>query len=214
MSAIDVYVAELHAALRGPRRVRADLVAEARDGLVDAAEAHQASGLARPDAERRAVDEFGPVSELAPGYQRLLAFAQGRRTALLVFLVCAVQSLGSTFAWRTADMGWQASPSAGYLVLADAVDWVGIAVKVLALVLLAVCGVGTRYLGTRRWMPRTVGFAALGIASFFLAASVLLTAADPVGSIVDGYHLPWILVGGLLPFALVTWSARRCFTTT
>lgn len=214
VSAIDEYVHDLAAALRGPRRVRADLVAEARDGLVDAAEAYQATGVARTHAERQAVAEFGPVPELAASYQRLLAFAQGRRTAVLVFLVCAVQGLGSTFAWRTADMGWRGLPSPEYLVLANVVDWFGIGVKVLALLLLAVCGFGTRYLGTRRWVPRAIGLFALGIGLYSVVTSVVMTAADPVGSITDGYHLPWILVGGLLPLALVAPSARRCLSWT
>lgn len=214
MSAIDEYVVELDGALRGPRRVKADLVTEARDGLVDAAEAYQATGAARAHAERQAVAEFGPVPELAAGYQRLLAFAQGRRTALLVFCVCAAQSIGSTFAWQTADMGWQGMPSPGYLVFADVVDWLGIAVKVLALVMLAFCGFGTRWLGTGRWVPRAVGMFALGICVFFAVASVLMTAADPAGSILDVRHLPWIVVGGMVPLFLVLPSARRCFRTT
>ena len=211
--AIHEYVGDLHAALRGPRRVKADLVTEARDGLVDAAEAHESAGLPRADAERQAVVEFGSVPDLAADYQRLLAFAQGRRTALLVFLVCAVQSLGSTFAWRTADLGWDALPSPVYLVLADAVDWMGIAIKVVALVLLAACGLGTRFLGTRSWLPRTVGTFALVNCAFVVAANVLLAAANPTGSVLQGDKLSWILVGGMLPLALVAPSAWRCFRT-
>lgn len=214
VGAIDAYVVELDGVLRGPRRVRADLVTEARDGLTDAAEAYQEAGLTRAHAEREAVAEFGSVPELAASYQRLLAYAQGRRTALLVFCVCAAQAIGSTFAWQTAGMGWQELPSPGFLVAAHVVDWLGIAVKVLALVLLVLCGFGTRWLGTRRWVPRAVGMFALGICVFFAAASVLLTAADPAGSILDVRHLPWIVVGGLAPLFLVLPSARRCFTTT
>jgi len=193
--------------------VRDDLVREARDGLVDAAEVHEAGGLPRPVAERRAVEEFGPVPELAAGYQRLLAFAQGRRTALVVFAVCAVQQIGSTVAWQSADMGWRGLPAREYLVLADVVGWVGVAAQVAALVMLAACGVGTRWLGTRRWVPRTVGVSALGIGLFSLVSCLVLTMADPVGSILDGYHLAWVLVGGLLPLALIAPSARRCLTS-
>jgi hypothetical protein len=81
---IDAYVAELGGILRGPRRAKADLLDEARDSLVDAVRAYQDRGLDRQAAERRAVEEFGDVAEIAPGYQTELGLVQGRRTALLV----------------------------------------------------------------------------------------------------------------------------------
>src|SRR5207244_7286136 len=83
---VDRYVAGLGAALRGPRRVKADLLVEARDSLVDAAEAYRAEGATQAEADRQAVAEFGTLAEIVPAYQAELAVAQGRRTALLIAL--------------------------------------------------------------------------------------------------------------------------------
>src|SRR4051812_26337431 len=72
---IETYVAELGRTLRGPRRAKADLLAEARDSLVDAAGARERVGLPREEAEREAVAEFGAVPDIAPGYQTELGLA-------------------------------------------------------------------------------------------------------------------------------------------
>ena len=47
VNAIEEYIRELEAALRGPRRARVDLLTEARDALVDAADAFVAGGSHR-----------------------------------------------------------------------------------------------------------------------------------------------------------------------
>ena len=80
---IDAYVADLADALRGPRRAKADLIAEARDSLVDATEAYARRGFDRAAAERRAVQEFGMIAEIAVGYQTELGLAQGPRSCWL-----------------------------------------------------------------------------------------------------------------------------------
>ena len=54
---VEPYLAELSRALAGPRRRKADLMAEARDSLVDATEAYEADGLRRGEAAERAVAE-------------------------------------------------------------------------------------------------------------------------------------------------------------
>ncbi|MGN9783308.1 permease prefix domain 1-containing protein [Nonomuraea sp. ZG12] len=73
-SVIDDYVDRLHRRLKGPPRIKRDLLAEARDGLLDATDAWQRRGLGRAEAERTAVREFGPFGEIARGYQRELSF--------------------------------------------------------------------------------------------------------------------------------------------
>ncbi|MFI6813714.1 permease prefix domain 1-containing protein [Nonomuraea sp. NPDC050328] len=97
---IDDYVAELERALVGPARVKRDLVVEARDGLCDAAEALEAGGLARAEAERLAVEEFGPVGEIAPGFQEELVACAGRRQAWLLFLGVPATALCWTLVWQ------------------------------------------------------------------------------------------------------------------
>ena len=61
--------------LLGSRR---DLLAEVRDGLEDAAEAHRRDGLSPRAAEARAVDELGAVEELVVAYAELGAARAGR----------------------------------------------------------------------------------------------------------------------------------------
>ncbi|RSN57348.1 hypothetical protein DMH01_28330 [Amycolatopsis sp. WAC 04182] len=73
MSAIDGYIGDLDARLRGSAAAKTDLLTEARDGLVDAAEAYREGGVDEAEAERRAVADFGPVAVIARDYQAELA---------------------------------------------------------------------------------------------------------------------------------------------
>lgn len=70
---IDDHVSRLRRALRGPRRLKRDLLAEARDGLLDAALTGERRGLGRTEAERAAVREFGTVEEVVGSFQEVLA---------------------------------------------------------------------------------------------------------------------------------------------
>jgi hypothetical protein len=115
---IDRYLAGLAAELRGPRRLKADLLAEARDSLCDAADAYQQKGLGAAAAARRAVAEFGGVAEIAPAYQAELAVAQGRRTARLIAAGLVGVYAGTSLAWSGYG-GWLATGFRG-LCLAGA----------------------------------------------------------------------------------------------
>ncbi|WP_043639286.1 permease prefix domain 1-containing protein [Nonomuraea candida] len=97
---IDDYVAKLDGALRGPRRPKRDLVVEARDSLLDTADALEADGLDRAEAERVAVAEFGEVSEIAPGYQAELTAAAGRRMGVLLFVSVPITVAMWSVLWR------------------------------------------------------------------------------------------------------------------
>ncbi|ODU17617.1 MAG: hypothetical protein ABT15_03065 [Pseudonocardia sp. SCN 73-27] len=81
---VDAHVDALGAMLRGPARLRASMLAEARDGLEDAAESLCGTGVEPREARSRAVADFGAVDEIAPRYQEELAAAQSRRTATLI----------------------------------------------------------------------------------------------------------------------------------
>ncbi|HEU4421950.1 MAG TPA: permease prefix domain 1-containing protein, partial [Pilimelia sp.] len=124
---IDRYIAELDGALRGPRHAKADLITEARDSLVDAAEAYEGRGLSREAAQRRAVCEFGEVREIASGYQTELGLTQARRTALLVFFALVTQTVLAEYAWRSAAAGGIRRPVPGYVFLAELVDRLSVA---------------------------------------------------------------------------------------
>jgi len=213
VNAIDAYVAELDGALRGPRRAKADLLAEARDSLVDAAEAYDRRGVGRAVAERRAVREFGTVDEIAPEYQTELALAQGRRTALLVFVVVGLQYLISEQAVRSGVFDGPRRPGPGYALLAHTVDWLGIGTILGALLAVLACGVGVRYLGTRRRLVRAVGVFALSAYGFFAVAGMLLTLLNPAArAMLPSFGgVAWVAVFWVVPVGIAL-SARRCLT--
>jgi hypothetical protein len=179
--AIDAYVTALSGALRGPRTAKADLVTEARDGLADAAARYEQDGLDRAAAERAAVEDFGAVGDLAPEYQRELALAQGRRTAILIGLGVAAQSIASELAWRRAATGWTWQPNEAYSVLARLVDYTAYSVVAGALLAALACGIGTRYVNVGRSFVRGTGLAAIGVVLFFAAGGILLTLFSPLG---------------------------------
>jgi hypothetical protein len=97
---IDDYVAELGRTLAGPPGPKRDMVVEARDSLADTADALEAEGLARMEAERLAVREFGPVAEIAPGYQRELTAASGRRLGILLLITVPMTVVVWSVIWR------------------------------------------------------------------------------------------------------------------
>jgi len=213
-SPIASYVAELDGALRGPRQVKADLITEARDSLVDAAEAYEQGGLGRRQAERRAVGEFGHVAEIAPGYQVELGLAQARRTALLVGAVVAVQGLVAEYAWRSLPPHPWWRPGPGYAFVAHLVDVVGPLTVTLALLAAVGCGVGSRYIRAAR-LPRAVGAFALAVYAFFTLAGLYLTVAGPLpATLLAGAALgPWLALFGAAPVWMVV-NARRCLVAT
>jgi hypothetical protein len=126
--AVEEHVRGLDRALTGPRRLKADLLREVRHGLFDAAEAYGADGDADP--ERRAVEEFGPVREVAPGYQTELAAAASRTLGLRVAAIFALLTVTADLMWRGAP--WTGpQPPALYLFLSDTIDRLGIAAAAL-----------------------------------------------------------------------------------
>ncbi|MCK1797073.1 permease prefix domain 1-containing protein [Streptomyces sp. XM4193] len=208
---IDAYVAELDRALRGPRAAKADLIAEARDGLLDAADAYEEDGRPRQQAERSAVEEFGTVREIASEYQTELGLAQGRRTAILI---CAVMILQPVVWWVLQVLGGAGTHqgSSRALEAAEAaVRWSGgIAIAVGVGVLLA-AGVGVRYLGARRLVARITGFFAFTVCAVFAVLGVLMTlgnsAADSLLSL-TGLPVTLLVLG--VPLAGIGLSGRRC----
>ncbi|MGM1060130.1 permease prefix domain 1-containing protein [Saccharothrix sp. Mg75] len=138
-SLIDDYVTALDRRLRGPAALKDDLVAEARDSLADAADAHRSRGLPDHDAEHRAVTEFGPVATVARDYQSVLGLAHGARTLRTVVLVLptahVLWELNRRF-WIGAWGAFPAPPPDWYLLVAranDSASWVVAGAALLAL---------------------------------------------------------------------------------
>ena len=208
-SPVDVYMADLSSALRGPRRRRADLMAEARDSLVDATEAYEAGGLQRLDAERHAVEDFGDLAEVVPGYRAELGIAQSRRTALMLFLVMIAQPI----VWQEGAWAWTQQPE-GTTPLLDLLNRSVMVTGSLSIVgaVLAVVGtgLGLRYPWLRERVARATAVFAL------VSAAAVGTIAVLMGwfsTELDGSNLAGLsVVGGfvLLPLLLVSYSAQRC----
>ncbi|GGZ68284.1 permease prefix domain 1-containing protein [Streptomyces bluensis] len=208
---IDRYVAELDKALRGPRAVKADMLAEARDGLVDAAEAYEESGLDRTSAEQRAVADFGPVDIIAPEYQPELALAEGRRTALLICVVLTVQPVAWWLLLTLAGHGADARADTDYALVDDVVRWTGAGAIGTALAVAIATGAGVRYVGARRRLVRAAGFFAFLVCAVFAVLGLLLTLYSPATDSLlglTGLPMTALLLG--VPLAGVAVAGRRC----
>lgn len=208
MSAIDAYVRDLDAALHGPRRAKADLLTEARDGLVDASEAYEGTGLTRPEAEHRAVEDFGAVARVAPAYQTELGLTRSRRTGALLCCVLVAQAFVWDHALPAVSPGEAGPPAGAYAALDRAMETLGGLVLAAALVAVALCGVGVRYLGARPGLVRAVGRLALAASAVFVAGSLALATAAPGPALT--VRLTWAAAFVVLPLAAVAVSARRC----
>ncbi|GAA1277556.1 hypothetical protein GCM10009677_34480 [Sphaerisporangium rubeum] len=213
--AIDDYVATLARTLRGPGRLRRDMVAEARDGLEDAAEAYREQGADPAAAERLAVAEFGPVGEIAPGYQEELAAREGRRTAAGLFLIVPVVTVLWTLIWRLyPDLpapAYDGKPS-WFMPLARFLDFFQLTMGLLGATALYLLGRGrrpealTHGLGVLLWIQ---------IPAIFVMSTILSAGA---GSALDGFtHFTPGLLLTAVSYASHVWllyAATRCLLTT
>lgn len=195
---IDTYLSELDNALRGPRRTRADMIAEARDHLVDATEGYERGGLPRTDAELAAVTDFGRIEEIAPAFQAELGYVQGRRTAGAVLVMSAIQPV----VWGVAFQ--QLTGAADQPLLADdLVERLG----GIAIVLAAVAVLAYRIGHPGGWLMRATGVTALSVCAMLVAFSTLLSFLNADHVVMN---LAWTTAFVLVPAALVVRSARRC----
>lgn len=206
---VERYLAELSRALRGPRRRKADLLAEARDSLVDATEAYEADGLSEHEAKEHAVAEFGELAEVVPGYRAELGIAQGRRTAVLLTLVMTAQPI----VWREGVWVWNQhpeSPTPLVTFLNDLVMLAGMVAIVGSVLALVASGIGLRYEPIRdRATKTTARFALLSSASVSGIGIALATASRAA----DGSGASGLLAVGIFvvaPLLLVSRSAHRC----
>jgi hypothetical protein len=170
--------------------------------------------LSREVAERRAVQEFGAIGEIAPEYQTELALAQARRTALLVLFVLVTQPL----VWRLwRSLPYPASDPVGqsFAVADDAIEWLGGLAMAGAFLAVFACGWGVRYLGARRRVAHVTGVFALAVSALFVVIGVGLAVIGPSGEMpLTWVRLPWALTVLVLPMVGVALSARRCVAAT
>jgi hypothetical protein len=203
---VDEYLLGLRKALPGPRRKKADLLAEARDHLIDATEVLEADGFDRTAAERAAVADFGELSDVVPAYREELAVAQSRNTAALLLGVMLLQPL----IWQPGVWAWNqdvSGPSDLAVQLEHWVRWIGGLSIAGAVVAVLATGFGQRLGVVRRYGRRMTAVFAMGSAVVVSAGGVLMTLESSTTS----GHLDVIPVSAfvLLPLSLVGAQALR-----
>lgn len=212
---IDAYLGEVAAALPGPPRARADIVAELRSGLLDAADAHRSAGLATATAAEAAISEFGDPRQLAAAFRPELTLTHARRLALtlaatapLIGLLWAVAALASDTATRPAAPPWQ-------WVTAPPVPLAAAAFLIAALTALATLAATGRL---TRWLPAhpraatttaatgAYSAAVADLAIFALLASQLLSTPGHF----DPAPVTVAAIASLTRLTLAQRAARRC----
>ena len=213
---IDAYVHSLDRALRGPGRVKRDLLTEARHSLLDSAEGYRADGLSPTDAEQQAVTEFGSVPTLAAAYQAELSANALRTLSLRIFLVWILLASTADLMWQGAP--WSGSaPTAGYLLLSEALNWAwGVSGLASIISVLWLTWQARRARSAPERLVRVLGRVLTGA----LVVNCLCAIA------VYGWSLgqwrvaitwPPMLIGGAVMFAAYAWlatAARSCLVTT
>ncbi|GAB2865795.1 permease prefix domain 1-containing protein [Lentzea nigeriaca] len=214
---IDDYVTDLGARLQGSRRQVRDLLTETRDSLTDAVEAHLDRGLDEDTAQRRAVEEFGPVRHIAREYQAELAVAYGARTLTLLAVVLPVMHA----LWEMSRMyfigPWQdfgGPVPSWYMLIAKANDMTSGVAAGIALVALILGRVLARRLDTQLLARLAASIALLSVLVVVLGNVAILSATWQV----DPQRLVQSLPMGIASFG--TWIvivrlgllARRCLS--
>jgi hypothetical protein len=202
---VDDYLNGLRRALPGPRRRKADLLAEARDHLVDATEAFEADGLDRVSAEREAVADFGELDEVVPGYRAELAVSQSRRTAFLLFAALIIQPI----VWQEGVWSWNRDPvqeSALNDFLQTLVRSVGMLTIGGAVLAVIAAGVGMRYPIVRDHVSRATSLFALATSVVISAIGVAMASSSAHVTLLD-----YAVVSGfvVLPLVFVGLQAGR-----
>jgi hypothetical protein len=204
---VDDYLASLSRELRGPRRRKADLLAEARDHLTDATEAFEADGHERYDAEREAVADFGDLSDVVPGYRAELAISQSRRTAMMLLFALMIQPI----VWQGGAWIWTQEPESASALndllqtVVRALGGVVIAGAVLAVI---GTGIGVRYPVVREHLSRVTALFALAGSALVAAIGVLMAATSSHAPGVPAFGVVGTFV--VLPLVLVGIQAERC----
>jgi hypothetical protein len=214
---IDDYVTGLSRTLRGPRGPKLDMVTEARDSLLDTAEALEGDGLDRAEAERIAVEEFGPISEIAPGYQEGLSISAGRRLACLLFLSVPLTSLMWSLIWYVipTDPTAYATWPGWFVPVARGLDILQLSGGALSGVALVALGRGLRRIRRPRLVTRSLAvlvYVMLPI-TFMLSAALMYGSHHP-----EGFSTHPLFVGVMLvssaSWLLQLYCATRCLRLT
>ncbi|MFF7453489.1 permease prefix domain 1-containing protein [Kitasatospora sp. NPDC008115] len=204
---IEDYVATLSAALHGPARTKARMVAEVREDLADAVSERTRAGLTYRRAADQAVREFGTADELVTSWQRELTIAQARHTARAVALTVPFV-IACWYLVRQAGHDPTRELPRTVQFLAVHLAGVSAVAALLAAVALAATGTLARRLPTPERLPLTVAWGGTLASVSMAVATLALAIAAVLGT-------NWLLpaFAGILAataHALVAGSARSC----
>lgn len=181
---VESYLSQVAAALPGPARARAGIVAELRDGLLEATDAHRRAGLAPPAAAQAAVAEFGPPAQVAAGFRPGIAATQARHLAATLLATGPLIGLAWAGAARASHIGvrdappwqWAGTPPAAPIAFPLMAAVILITIW-MALITLAASGRLTRWLPyLPRLAPTAAGIAGFGAATVDLIILILLAS--------------------------------------
>lgn len=214
---IERYVTDLGSRLQGSKKQVRELLTETRDSLADATEAHLDRGFTEEEAQRRAVDEFGPVREIANSYQAELAVAYGTRTLVWLAIVLPLMHMAWEYGRMLLIGPWQefgTMPPAWYLFIAKANDLTSGIASGVALVTLVLGRILARKYDTRLLarLGATIAVVAVGLVLLGNLAIIAATAHLDVARLMQS--LPMSIA------SLITWVviirlgllARRCLS--
>lgn len=214
---IDRYMTDLGARLQGSKKHVRDLLTETRDSLEDATEAHLERGLPEEEARKRAVEEFGPVKEIANEYQAELAVAYGTRTLIWLAIVLPLMHMAWEYGRMLLVGPWQdlGTPTPSwYLVVAKANDMTSGAASGVALVALVLGRILARKYDTKLLakLAASIAILAVGVVLLGNVAIIAATAHVDVSRLMQS--LPMSIA------SLITWIviirlgllARRCLS--
>lgn len=216
---LESYLGQVAAALPGPTKARAAILAELRAGLLDAADAYHWRGLAASSAMEAAAEEFGDPATVAAALRPELAATQARRAAITLLatvpLVVVVWT-GAAFAshigaHQAPPWQWAGAPASWRIVLplAGAALLVGVWMAVAAV---AATGQLTRWLPDRPRFAATAaalaGFAgaAVDMTLLFLLAHQLARAS----STLDTTPVAVAAIASTIRLTLARRTSREC----
>lgn len=159
---VTTYLAEIADGLPGPRRRRAGILDELRDGLEQAIAEHTTAGLPPDRAVTAAIERFGSPAAIAGAFAPELATGYARRT--LAWFIATGPLVGIWWLVLLRPHAWRTGP-AGLLAAIPVIPLVAVAV-VAAGATLATTGRLIRWIpeaGPRQAVTATMAVAALAV---------------------------------------------------
>lgn len=214
---LDPYLAALEADLPGRPSIRAAILEELHDGLIESAQNYLGEGKTPPEAARAAIAEFGHPGEVAAAFVSEVAALQARKVALVLLRTGPLMGLLWGFALLTSPATdqmvlrhnlvgwWQAFPLVGLVI---------VTIVAAALITVAATGGPSRYVTIRPDVALTTA-ATAGFA--VVAGDLAMLGITTAQAIFEPSSLAWVPVtvaatASLARLIVSRRAARQCLT--